>query len=200
MKATGVILAGGKSSRMGRDKSLLVYENDTLINRMLDEMRPVFAELLIAGSRQDKYNIAGVREIPDIYRDTGPLGGIHAALTAASYQHVFITACDLPFFQGRLAGLLVELSRGYDAVVPRVGNLPEPLFAVYSKNCLPYIESCLSEKNFKITRFYPQVLVHYVDEDVIRSVCDPRTAFYNINTEADYRKARQVISTDRTGK
>lgn len=186
MKVTGLILAGGKSSRMGQDKSLLPYAGEPMIQRVVDELRPVVDEILIVSNQQKKYGIPDTREIADIFTDMGPLAGIHAGLSAAANDYIFVTACDMPYFDGRLARFLIDQAAGYDVVVPQINNYPEPLFAVYAKKCLPYIQDCLERNVRKILAFYPMVKVNFVGEELIRQVSDPEKAFFNVNTPADY--------------
>jgi molybdopterin-guanine dinucleotide biosynthesis protein A len=195
MNTTGVILAGGKSSRMGQDKSMMKFEQETLISRCLRSLAGYVDELIIVGNQRDKYLFPGVTEVTDAYEDIGPLAGIHAGLQAAANQYVFFAACDMPFIEGRLVTLLLENTPGFDVVVPRTGGFSEPLFAVYSKVCLPYIESNIEKKRFRIVDFYPLVNVNYIEEAKIRQVADPGQAFANINTPEEYRKLCPSCST-----
>ena len=188
MKTTGVILAGGKSSRMGQDKSMLEFHGETLIGRSVRELRGCVDELIIVGNHPEKYGFSDVREIKDSYRGIGPLAGIHAGLKVAAHRYVFVAACDMPFLEARLVRMLLEKADGYDVVVPRTGGFPEPLFAVYSKDCLPYIERNIEKKCFRVVDIYPHVKVNYIEEEAIRQVADPRQAFANINTQEEYRK------------
>lgn len=188
MKATGIILAGGKSSRMGQDKSLLSFKNEPLIKHAVKELQAVVDELIIVSNHKAKYGFSGIKEISDIYPGRGPLGGIHSGLTAATFEHVFVTACDLPFFNGRLARFLLDRRTGYDVVVPQIGNYLQPLFAVYSKRCLPHAESCLRNNIRKVVAFYPMVRVNYVGESLIREITEPERVFFNVNTPRDYEE------------
>ncbi len=193
MKAAGVILAGGKSSRMGEDKSMLEFHGETLISRSVRELRGYVEELIVVSNRQQKYCFPGVKEITDIYRGIGPLAGIHAGLKAAAFEYVFFMACDMPFLEGRLAGMLLENSPGFDVVVPRIGSYLEPLCAVYSKTCLPYIENNIAKKCCRVIDFYPFVKVKYIEEKMIRKITDPKQAFVNINTQDEYRKMCPLV-------
>jgi len=186
MSTTGVILAGGKSSRMGQDKSLLTLNNRSLIQKVVSELEGIVDELLIVSNAENKYGFPHIKEISDIFPGMGPLAGIHAGLTAASGDYSFVTACDLPFFDGRLARFLLEQSEGFDIAVPRIEEHLQPLFAVYSKECLAPIEVLLKKGIGKIINFYPEVRVNYVDEDLIKPIVDPNRVFFNVNTLSDY--------------
>ena len=188
MKATGLILAGGKSSRMGQDKSLLPFAGETMLQRAVAELRPEVEEILIVGNQQKKYGIPDTREIADIFPGMGPLAGIHAGLSAAASDYVFVAACDMPYFDGRLARFLIDQAPGYDAVVPQIGNFLEPLFAVYAKTCLPHIQACLENNIRTAYAFYPMVKVNFVPEALIRRIADPQKTFFNVNTPEDYAK------------
>jgi molybdopterin-guanine dinucleotide biosynthesis protein A len=191
LKTTGIILAGGKSSRMGRDKSLLDYNNEPLIKQVVKELQQVTDELIIVSNQNAKYDFPGTREISDIYPGMGPLGGIHSGLTFSAFDYAFVTACDLPFFDGRLARFLLERREGFDVVVPQIGSYLQPLFAVYSKRCLPHAEFCLKQNIRKVVAIYPMVKVNYVGENLIRSIIDPEKVFFNVNTPKDYAEIKK---------
>ncbi|NPV30080.1 MAG: molybdenum cofactor guanylyltransferase [Firmicutes bacterium] len=187
MKASGIILAGGCSSRMGRDKSLMVYNRQTLIERTVNELRKVVEDIVIASNHTSKYNISGVVEVPDLYPGMGPLAGMHAGLKQIKHQYAFIISCDMPLFRAELAKYLLDLSPGYDVVVPQLNNYLEPLCAVYSKGCIEPIESCLKAGLRKIILFYSQVRVLPVGREEIEKIGNPEELFYNLNTPEDYR-------------
>lgn len=188
LQATGVVLAGGKSSRMGTDKALLLLDNQTLLERSVKKLQEIFAEVVIVDNKEEKYSLPNVKEVSDIYKDCGPLGGIHAALTNSTYDRIFVVACDLPFWGNKLAQLLLKSCRGYDAAVPHIGPYFEPLLAVYKKNCLPAIEDCLDRRFYKVTGFYPMVKINYIKRVILGTVCQPETTFFNINTIEDLHK------------
>lgn len=185
MAVSGIILAGGRSSRMGRDKTLILYKNETLIARTVNELRGVVDDIVIASNHTAKYNLAGVREVPDTYPGMGPLGGLYAGLAAAKYEDAFVVAGDLPFFTGRLAAWLLARKDGYDAVVPRIGGNWEPLTAVYSRGCLGPIGDCLQAGLKKVYQFYPAVRVLAVSEEELRTAGFTTDVFYNLNAPED---------------
>ncbi len=191
MKVTGIILAGGKSARMGKDKSLLLYDNKPLIKRIVEELQPVVDDLVIV-SNKVKYDFLGVSEISDIFPNMGPLGGIHAGMAASKNEYYFVTACDIPFFSGSLAEFLLKQKDGFDVVVPRMSNYLQPLYSVYKRTCFPYIEECLRQNIKKIIAFYPKVKINYIDYDQIRKIIEPETVFLNVNTPKDYKNLKQI--------
>lgn len=188
MKASGIVLAGGHSSRMGKDKTLLSYNSETLIERTVKELSKAVDQIIIASNETSKYNIPGTIEIPDVYTNMGPLGGIHAGLLAAEYPQAFVVACDMPFFSAELARYLLSLSQDYDVVAPIVNKSWEPLCAVYSQNCLKPIEQFLQADIRKVYCFYPEVRVLKVGEEELASVLSVDSVFCNLNTPTDYQQ------------
>lgn len=196
LQAAGVVLAGGKSSRMGTDKAMLMLDGRTLLERSVDKLKQSFSEIIIVDNGKVKYNLPGVREISDIYHDCGPIGGIHASLSNAKHDRVFVAACDLPFWGKGLAELLVKSCRGYDAAVPCIGCYFEPLLAVYSKSCLEIIEANLKEKNYKVSELYKSLKVNFIKRDQLDKVCRAEDAFYNINTYDEFCKTKEQCFKD----
>ena len=143
MGVSGMILAGGRSSRMGRDKSLLLFQNQTLVEWTVNKLRLFADDIVIAGNDTAKFNLPGTVEVADVYSGKGPLGGMHAGLMTAKNQYSFTVSCDMPFFNIELPQFLLERSWGFDVVVPQIGKYLEPRCAVYSKNCIKPIEECL---------------------------------------------------------
>lgn len=187
MQASGIILAGGLSSRMGQDKTMMSYDKETMIGHMIKEMRKVAEQIIIASNHTAKYRIPDTLEVPDIYPGMGPMAGMHAGLLAAQNSHAFIVAADMPLFKAELAQYLLDRSTGYDIVVPMIKNRWEPLCAVYSRNCIKPIADCLQADIRKISRFYPQVKVLKISEDELSSIGLTEDLFYNLNTPEDYK-------------
>jgi molybdopterin-guanine dinucleotide biosynthesis protein A len=188
MAVGGIILAGGLSSRMGQDKALLKFNNETLIERTVNKLRSFAAEIVIASNRTAKYNLPGTFEVADKYVGMGPLGGMHAGLTAIKSHHAFIVSCDMPFFTPELADSLFARAVGYDIVVPEIRQKWEPLCAIYSKNCIEPIENCLRSSISKVYAFYPEVNLLKINETQLRQVGDLQKMFCNLNTPEDLKK------------
>lgn len=198
IQATGVILAGGKSARMGTDKAFLNLGQQEIIKRIASELQFVFDEVLVVGGDADKLRCLGLKPVPDLIRGGGPLSGIHAALMAARYDKCLVVACDMPFISSALARYIYQKAEGYDVVVPRQGTYLEPLFAIYCKTCIKTIEESLRALRYKIVNFYPRVMVNYVDEEELRAFTGNGKIFFNINTPEDLEKTRNILC--RTGK
>ena len=169
---------------MGQDKALIRLDGETLLHRSLQKLGRLFREVLIVTDKPGRYRTDAAKEVTDIYRECGPLGGIHAGIYAAAYDWTLITACDMPFWEASIADELMAARSGYDAVVPKSGIRPEPLFALYRKSCLPAIQECLDQNVFKVTRFYEKINVHYEDIGYKKGRITPQP-FSNINTPED---------------
>jgi molybdopterin-guanine dinucleotide biosynthesis protein A len=189
MKISGIILAGGKSRRMGQDKTLMTINNETLIEHTVKELKHVTDEIIIAGNHRDKYQFSGIREVVDLYPGKGPLAGIHAGLNAAKNEYAFVVSSDMPLFQGKLVTFLAEKKETYDVVVPKPFGYWEPLCALYAKRCLPVIEKYLRDYDHAVAafHFYPKVQVLEINEKELQESGYMKDFFYNMNTPEDYR-------------
>ena len=187
-----IVLAGGKSKRLGTDKTFLRIGDRFLIEEIVEKMAQIGDEVIIVTNSPRKYAYLETRLVGDVYPGKGALGGLYSGLKAACYDYGLVVASDMPFLNLRLLRYMIILSSGYDVVVPRVKGLLEPLHAIYSKECLQPIERLLSAGSLRIVGFFPEVRVRYVEEEEI-SLFDPQfISFFNINTPADLEKARSL--------
>ena len=175
---TGVLLAGGKSRRMGRDKALLQVDGKTLFESSLRLLMRFFSRILIAGDRPDLEQ-PGIVSIADIYPGSA-LGGLHTGLFAAATDWIFVAPCDMPYPDVRIIERLLAERRGVDAVVPRTHDGYEPVFALYHKNCLAPMESMLRQNQFRIYDFYQQINIRYLDPPELPEGWE--RALLNLNT------------------
>lgn len=188
---TGIVLAGGRSRRFGRDKATLPWGNGHLLGEIAGRLSTVCDEVLVAMGDRHLALPAGVRGVADIYAGAGPLGGIHAGLRAASSPVAFVTACDMPYVDPAAAVLLRDLVVGYDAAVPRVAGRWAPLFACYATSCLPAMEKLLDSGVRRVFDLYGHIRCRVVPEDVFR-VFDPGLRmFEDLNTPGDYDRAHR---------
>ncbi|RNC65250.1 MAG: bifunctional molybdenum cofactor guanylyltransferase MobA/molybdopterin-guanine dinucleotide biosynthesis adaptor protein MobB [Desulfuromonadales bacterium] len=186
---TGVILVGGRSRRMGRDKALLTLGGRSLVERLLDALRPLFTRIILVGDREERFRGLGLPVIPDIHPGSA-LGGLHTGLVQAGTPYVFVSACDVPWPDPRVMARLCSLREGYDVVVPRTDGGIDPLFAVYGTGCLPAMERMLREGNYRIYDFYPEVRTRYVDLAELADLVTPGRTFVNVNTPEDFETIR----------
>jgi molybdopterin-guanine dinucleotide biosynthesis protein A len=195
MRVTGVIQAGGKSTRMGGEpKALLELGGRRIIERVLDAVRPVVDDVLIVTNTPDLYGFLGVPMVPDVYPDHGSLGGIFSGLAAAGGEAAFTVACDMPFLHPDVARLVVGRAGEGDVVIPRVGEQLETMHALYAKACLPHIEARLKAGRLKIVGFFDDVRVVEIPETDVARHRAPDVVFMNVNTPDELARARALVA------
>jgi molybdopterin-guanine dinucleotide biosynthesis protein A len=188
---TGIILAGGRSRRFGRDKAALPWGDGDLLGEIAARLATVCDEVLVAMGDRQLALPAGVRGVVDAYADSGPLAGIHAGLRAARYPVAFVTACDMPFVEPAAVPFLKDLMAGYDAAVPRVAGRWAPLFACYATSCLPAMEKLLGSGVRRVFDLYGHIRCRAVPGDAFRQFDPELRMFQDLNTPGDYARARR---------
>lgn len=184
---TGVLLAGGKSQRMGQDKALLQLDGKTLFERSLSLLKQFFFHILIAGDRPDLSRPC-IPAVPDIYPGSA-LGGLHAGLKAAKTDWIFAAPCDMPYPDARIVERLLAERSGFDAVVPRTSEGYEPVFALYHKNCLLPMEQLLCRNQFRIYDFYQRIRIRYLDPPDLPEGWE--RSLINLNTPAQLARIKE---------
>jgi molybdopterin-guanine dinucleotide biosynthesis protein A len=196
VRVTGVIQAGGRSTRMGgQPKALLELGGRRLIERVLDVMAPVVDDVLIVTNTPELYGFLGLPMVADAYPEHGSLGGIYTGLAAAPGQAAFTVACDMPFLHPDVVRLVVARAGEGDVVIPRAGDYLETMHALYGKACLPHIEACLQAGRLKIVGFFDRVRVVEVAEAEVARHRAPDVVFMNVNTPAELERARALAPT-----
>ncbi len=194
MNISAAVLAGGKNTRIAREKSLLQIENVPLIDRLVGLLEQIFPEIIIVTAKTSlKNRFPGVITCEDVFKKAGPLAGIHAALKAASSDAVFVAACDMPNLNPLLINDMVNYYRLHytssELLVPRHRSGLEPLHAIYHKNNLSIIERQLQRKDYKISNFYSLTETFFYDVPERYS-----SVFYNINTNEDLEELKLQLS------
>jgi molybdenum cofactor guanylyltransferase len=188
-----VVLAGGESRRMGRDKLLLEVGGVPLLRRVCDALWARCAEVIVVGRGAEAAWLEGVHRIPDERRGgLGPLAGIEAGIAAARNRSVFVAAGDMPFLSADLVGYLLERlgRRGVAAVVPRHRGETHPLCAAYDREILSHVRSALDGGVRSVRAFLEGVdPVEYVEEE-LRRFGDPDLCLMNVNSPEDLDRAR----------
>lgn len=192
MQVNGIILAGGRSSRMGRNKALLPLQGKVFLERIRQAMLPVVKDIILVSNEPECYPDWQGLLVTDIIPRRGPLSGIHAGLTVSDCHYNLVVACDMPFVSTEYLKRLRKEAEGYDVVVPQHGDYLQPLFAVYSRNCIAAIEDCLLRDIRKIIAFYPQVRVKFLPVERLGDPAEMEQVFFNVNTPADWQQARQL--------
>jgi molybdopterin-guanine dinucleotide biosynthesis protein A len=183
---SAVLLAGGKSSRMGRDKAGIVVGGRPLWQRQLDILRRLGpAELFISGKPDGPYAGAGVEIVPDLTPGRGPLSGLEASFRRAAHPLVLVLAIDLPAMTVEfLSRLLSFVGAGDAGVIPRLDGRFEPLAAIYSRSCLPIVQECLRGGDFSMQGFVREALARQLATPWELPPVDA-ACFFNVNTPAD---------------
>ena len=193
MTVTGVIQAGGKSTRMGGEpKALMELGGKRIIERIVDVVCSELSDLLIVTNTPELYAFLGLPMVPDVFPDHGSLGGIYSGLKAANGDAAFTVACDMPFLRPEVVKLVVSHAGEADVVIPKVGDQLETLHALYSKACLPHMEEMLRAKRFKVIGFFPNVKVLEIPEAEVGRLADPSICFMNVNTPEELARARAL--------
>ena len=190
---TAFVLAGGQSTRMGREKAMLELGGSTLLERALQLALTVAAEAMVVGSRGEFERYG--RLLEDVYPGQGPLGGIHAALWASPTDLNLILAVDTPFLEARFLEFLVAQARESGAVVtlPRTADGFHPLAAVYRRAFRETAEQALAEGRNKIDALFAEVETRVLEEEELRRFAFAPAIFENLNTPEELERARQRL-------
>ena len=195
---SGILLAGGRSRRMGGGaKALLSIGGRSIIERVSDVLREIFAHNIVVTNSPKDFEFLGFPMFGDLIPGRGSLGGLYTGLKLCERDYGFLVACDMPFLNREAILYMAERAQDHDVVIPRVSGLLEPLHAIYSRRCLPYIEELLAEEDLKIIHLFQNVNVLEISEEELK-VFDPHLLFImNVNTPDDLRKARELVRDGR---
>ncbi len=192
-----IILAGGRSTRLGRDKASELLLGRSLLQRAVDAFAGLVEEYVIvraATQTLPEIEAQGVlRVVEDAYPQTGPLGGIFTGLSAIEAEQGVVVACDMPLLQPALLRELIRLAPEADVVVPLHAGLPEPLCAAYSKACLEPIRACLERGAYKVTECFEALSPRYLQPEEWQRFDPDGLSFLNVNREADLARARSLL-------
>ncbi|HKO30579.1 MAG TPA: molybdenum cofactor guanylyltransferase [Nitrospiraceae bacterium] len=192
---TGVILAGGKSLRMGQDKRYLVVGEQTLLERGLGVLRRIFQEVLVVIAQDSPPLEIDARVVRDLVPDCGSLGGIYTGLTQATTPYIFVTACDMPFLNQAVITQFTNRINTADIVMARLAARLHPMHALYSKGCLPAMEQMIVARQLKIRELvsHASLRVQYVTEADLLTIDPTWRSFYNVNTPEDLEAACSLL-------
>lgn len=201
-----VVLAGGESRRMGRDKPFLEFRGRPLVKWVAERLQQagfcrVDVILVVApAARLEGFAALGLRAVADVYAGRGPLAGLHAGLAAAGPGHHFVIACDQPLFEPRAVRYLLECAENSgrapdgqppDAVVPWAAGHLQVLHAVYHRRAADVAEQLLRAGESRLARLLDHLKWHRVDEEELRPFGDPVRMFFNVNTPQDVETMRR---------
>jgi molybdopterin-guanine dinucleotide biosynthesis protein A len=190
----GVVLAGGLSQRMGRDKALIPFKGRPLISYPLDLLDRYFQEVIIIAKEEESYAHLGFPVFRDRFEIRGALVGFHAALSAVDKPAAFVAACDMPFISPVLLELLVSaLVPGTLAVVPVSPKGREPLLAVYSRDCLEILNSLIAAGDLRIASLLKEVATIFVPPEKVLEVDPSLRSFINLNSPEDFKDMEEMV-------
>jgi molybdenum cofactor guanylyltransferase len=185
---SAVLLAGGNSKRMGRNKAFLKLEGRKLLDIVFEKMQSLFSEVIVVTDCLEEFKYLPAKLTMDLFNEgeKSALRGIHAGLTASSYPSSFIIGCDMPFLSLPLIRYMSRFATQFDVVVPRERGYYQPLFAFYKKETLDIILDRLQKNKLKITDLYSSLKIKEVDEETVKFFDPCLLSFFNINTKEDY--------------
>jgi molybdenum cofactor guanylyltransferase len=201
LKISCIALAGGKSTRLGRNKLTEIVGDKTLFSRVISNLALFESEMIVVTS--DPSNIPRDIDYPkitiikDIFPDKGSLGGIYTGLAASKTFYNLVVAGDMPFLNHELLSYFVGQAEGYDLVTFNKDNKFEPLHAVYSKNCITPLENMLQLSNVRIIELLKMVKARMISQEEIDRIDPGHLSFFNINTDGDLKTARELVGNTR---
>lgn len=197
---TGIILAGGKSTRMGENKSLLKIDELTVIERVIRLMNSIFNDVILITNTPEEYEFVDIPIYKDIFEYKGPLAGIHSGLINSTADDNFIISCDMPLINPEMINHVVSYKSDKFIRIGRANNHAQTLFGMYSKNILSSLEKILAQNNnesIKQNIFSVFRLLDKVDHEIIDlEACEGYTEhlFYNMNRPEDYEKIKKIMN------
>ena len=195
-EVTGVLLAGGKSRRMGEDKRYLIVGQQTLLERGLAVLRSIFQDVVVVIAQDSPPLNINARVVRDLVPDCGSLGGVYTGLKEAATSYIFVVACDMPFLDQNVISEFIRRRANTDIVVARLAARLHPMHALYGKGCLPAIEQMIMARQLKIQDLVSQISlrVQYVTDRDLLTIDPSWRSFHNVNTPADLEAAHSLLA------
>ena len=195
---SAVILCGGKSSRMGFDKSTIKVRNKFLIEIIGEQLEQVFENIVLLSNDKERLWNTKYMVVEDIIANSGPVGAIYTALKQASSKYVFITACDMPIINLDYIKYMMELIKSEDleGVVSYKSEYVEPLYAFYSIDMINTFEKEIKKNNFRLLDIIKSSKTHYIEEKKWREYCNNVDIFTNLNYESDLTVLKNIFMED----
>ena len=196
-RVTGIILAGGKSSRLGRDKAWEDVGGQRIIDRVIGALQSSCDEVLIIGDRPERQNELSLPKCiqyrSDELKGRGSIGGLYTGLKSSDTLWSLVVACDMPFISRELIRFMLSIisKNRCDAIVPVINGRYQPTHALYNSTCIPFIEKNISSGNFRMDSYFDEIYLEEISEDVINSIKGAELSLFNVNTEDDLFTARE---------
>lgn len=201
MTTTGIILAGGKATRFGKGKTLIVVDDQIMIKRVISVIESICDETFLVTSDDQLKELSKLNTklkiYTDIFSDKAAMGGVYTGLINASNKYSLVVAADMPFLNGNLLKHIREVAEGFDAAVPKIDDYIEPLHAAYSKNCVEKLQELLNKGNLSLAQLIESVSTRYVMKNEIEIYDPDHMSIFNINTQNDLEKAKSIINSEK---
>ena len=190
---TGLIIAGGKSRRLGVDKRFLDIGGRTCLQRVLDSYRGIFEDVLIVADTVEPFKSLGVRVVVDLIPGRAALGGLYTGLHYAASERVFAAAADMPWIDPATIQIVLDRVCAGDIVIPDLEGKLQPMHAVYSKSCLPFLRALVEAGTLKMQELCkcPELRVQRIPQSAFTAVDPDLRSFFNINTPEDLAQAKE---------
>jgi molybdopterin-guanine dinucleotide biosynthesis protein A len=193
---SGIVLAGGTSSRLGQNKALIDVAGKRMIERVIDRLRLVVDEIVLVANDPAPLAFLELPVVGDRYEGVGTLGGLHAGLCAIRAEYGLAVGCDMPFLNPELLAYMISLRHGIDVVMPRVGTYYEPLHALYAKRCLASVERVILSGQRRIRHVWEGQKVRYVDDAEIARHDPDHLSFFNVNGPQDLVRLNALLAPE----
>lgn len=205
--ATGIILAGGQSRRMGIDKAFIPFQGRMLIERVIDALKQIGVAIVIVANEPQAYTRFDALVVPDSVPVVGPLAGLHAGLNAMQTEIGVVVAVDMPFLNPDLLRTMIAAAEGWDAVIPALSTDVSadtikrnrakdidlhPLHAVYRRICLPALQAAIDRGDRRLNAFLPDIRVRYFGADEVRAHDPELRSLMNVNTPDELAQAQSL--------
>ena len=190
----GVVLAGGRSRRLGVDKALLRFGGQPLVRIVVDRVAGICDEVVVAVDRPERFQgvALAARLVADVAPGLGPISGLHSGLKACQVDHVLVVACDLPFLNEKLLRYMAEQPRAYQALVPWADERWHPLHSIYNRSCLPEVERMVRRGGGSMRDLLSRLDVRRLSGEELRRLDPDGLSFLNLNRRADLARARAI--------
>jgi molybdenum cofactor guanylyltransferase len=192
-----IVLAGGKSTRLGRNKAFETIGEKSLLARAVSSLASFNSEIIIVVAKESSLpelvDYQRLKIVRDIFSGKGSLGGIYTGLVDSKSFYNIVVACDMPFLSPDLLHYMVDQAENYDIVIPKINETLEPLHSVYSKRCIPSLKYLIEQNRLSILELIPMVKIRYIQDEEIDRFDPEHLSFFNINTETDLRSGIELV-------
>ncbi|MDP3542223.1 MAG: molybdenum cofactor guanylyltransferase [Elusimicrobiota bacterium] len=194
---TGVVLAGGRSSRFGANKALADWKGAPLVQSVVNSLLEVMPKVVVVTKNAAELaflKTERVTIVEDLCEGGHPMGGIFTALSGLKTRHAFVAACDMPFVRPELIKALWHSRADYDAVIPVWRDKRQPLCGVYSRACVGMIKASIAEDSLGIKHLFDLLRTRFMLEDEVAGVDPQGLSFMDIDTREDYERAKGLAA------